>query len=167
MILNSRRTFLKNSFLTSVVLLTCNGELFGGITPLQTIGMVYRDLFPDSDRAPSADDINANIYLNKILNHSRVTDENKTFIRNGVKWLNEESVAKYKKVYTKLSKLQRQKILQEIADTRWGDSWIETIMTYFFEAMLGDPVYGGNRDGIGWKWLEHKPGLPRPRKALI
>jgi len=23
-------------------------------------------------------------------------------------------------------------------------------------------VYGGNPDGIGWKWLEHQPGYPTP-----
>ncbi|MCF6309211.1 MAG: gluconate 2-dehydrogenase subunit 3 family protein [Sulfurimonas sp.] len=167
MILNSRRTFLKNSFLTSVVLLTCGEKLFAAVTPLQTIAMVHKDLFPDSDMIPNADNINASYYLNSILNHSRVTDENKTFIRNGVKWLNEESVTKYKKIYTKLSSSQRQKILQEIAQTNWGDSWINTIMSYLLEAMLGDPVYGGNRDETGWKWLNHKSGMPRPEEALV
>ena len=28
-----------------------------------------------------------------------------------------------------------------------------------------DPVYGGNPDGIGWKWLMHPPGFPRPPKG--
>jgi gluconate 2-dehydrogenase gamma chain len=23
-------------------------------------------------------------------------------------------------------------------------------------------VYGGNPDGIGWRWLGHVPGYPRP-----
>ena len=25
-----------------------------------------------------------------------------------------------------------------------------------------DPVYGGNPEMIGWKWLEHQPGFPAP-----
>jgi len=36
------------------------------------------------------------------------------------------------------------------------------VLGYIFEALLVDPVYGGNPNGIGWKWLEHQPGLPRP-----
>ena len=167
MILNSRRTFFKNSFSTSIIFLTCRGKLFGAVTPLQTIAMVHKDLFPDSDAAPNANDINASYYLNSILNHSRVTDESKNFIQNGVKWLNEESILKYKKVYTQLSPLQRQKILKEIAKTNWGESWIQTVMTYLLEAMLGDPIYGGNRANSGWIWLEHKSGLPRPTKRLL
>ncbi|MCK4874618.1 MAG: gluconate 2-dehydrogenase subunit 3 family protein [Sulfurimonas sp.] len=167
MILNSRRTFLKNSFLSSVILLTYSEELLGAVTPLQVVELVYKDLFPEADNVPSMSSINAKIYLNKILHHTRVSSENKIFIRDGVQWLNEESIVKYEKVYTKLSSFQRQKLLKDIADTNWGDSWIETILSYFLEAMLGDPVYGGNKDGIGWKWLNHKSGLPRPAKALL
>jgi gluconate 2-dehydrogenase gamma chain len=30
------------------------------------------------------------------------------------------------------------------------------------EALLTDPAYGGNPGGIGWRWLQHVPGYPRP-----
>jgi hypothetical protein len=166
MILNSRRNFLKSSFLSSLLLITCNKELFGAITPLGTIRQLHLDLFPQNSFVPSKNDINAYAYLNFILNHSYVTDDTKKFIQNGARWLNEESVLKYKKVYTALYDFQRQKILKEISKTAWGESWLETIMSYFFEAMLGDPIYGGNRAQSGWKWLNHKSGLPRPTKAL-
>jgi len=167
MIFKSRRTFIKHSVLTSVIFVTCSGELFGAVTPMRTIALVHRDLFPDSATAPKIDDINASYYLNSILNHSRVTDASKNFIRNGAKWLNEESAGEYNKLYLKLSALQRQKILKKISDTRWGESWLDTIMTYLLEATLGDPIYGGNIAKSGWLWLNHKPGLPRPLKALL
>lgn len=163
----SRRVFLKNSFLVSVIFLTCAGELVGAVTPIQTISLVQKDLFPDTANTPKSDDINAYYYLHAILNHSRVTDQDKDFIRSGVKWLNEESVEKYKKIYTKLSAGERQNILQEISQSGWGDNWIRTIMTYLLEAMLGDPIYGGNKNQSGWKWLNHKSGLPRPIKAVL
>ena len=35
------------------------------------------------------------------------------------------------------------------------------------EALLTDPAYGGNPDGIGWRWLGHTPGYPRPSAATI
>jgi len=167
MIFKSRRTFIKHSFLTSVIFVTCAGELFGAVTPMRTIALVHKDLFPDSGMAPNIDDINASYYLNSILNHSRVTDETKKFIRNGAEWLNEESAGEYNKAYSKLSASQRQKILKKISDTRWGKNWLDTIMTYLLEGMLGDPVYGSNIAKSGWLWLNHKPGLPRPVKALL
>ncbi|MCW8955062.1 MAG: gluconate 2-dehydrogenase subunit 3 family protein [Sulfurimonas sp.] len=167
MIFKQRRNFLKNSFLSSVVLLTYSGELFGAVTTMETMSVVHKDLFGEVADVPTAESINANSYLYKILKHSKITSQNKAFIKDGIKWLNEEAVSKYKKTYTKLSDKQRQKVLQEIADTIWGDSWLENILTYFLEAMLGDPLYGGNKAMSGWKWLNYKPGLPRPTKAFL
>jgi hypothetical protein len=31
--------------------------------------------------------------------------------------------------------------------------------------MLSPPSYGGNPNGIGWQWLEHKAGFPLPEKG--
>lgn len=161
----TRRNFLKTSILSSVILLTYSGELLGATTPLKTIALVQEDLFPASKLAPSAKYINASSYLNKILNHSRVTQADKEFIKDGAKWLNEEAITKYKKTYSKLSSKQRQKVLKIVVDTDWGESWLANIMTYLFESLLGDPIYGGNKGKVGWKWLNHKGGIPRPTKA--
>jgi sorbitol-specific phosphotransferase system component IIBC len=163
----TRRIFLKNSFLSSVIFLTCSGELFGAITPTQTLSTLHKDLFPSSSFIPDVSFINADIYLSKIFTHSRIKDEDKEFIHNGVRWLNEESVDRYKKVYTKLSSQKRQDLLNIIAKTRWGEAWLHNVMMYMMEAMLGDPIYGGNVGELGWKWLNHKAGEPRPTKAYV
>jgi hypothetical protein len=163
----TRRTFLKNSFLSSIVLLTCRDELFGAVTPSKTLEVLHKDLFPSSSFIPNVKFINANIYLDKIFAHSRVSHEDKQYIKNGVRWLNEEAINKYKKVYAKLPEEKRQKVLSDITELKWGESWIQTIMMYMMEAMLGDPVYGGNINKLGWKWLNHKSGLPRPTKAYV
>ena len=163
----TRRIFLKNSFLSSIVLLTYSGELCAAITPKQTLAVLHKDLFPASSFIPSVKFINANLYLDKIFAHSRVSDEDKEFIRDGVGWLNEEAVNKYKKVYANLSPKQRQKVLNEVVDSDWGESWLQNIMMYMMEAMLGDPIYGGNVNELGWKWLNHKGGIPRPTKAYL
>ena len=39
---------------------------------------------------------------------------------------------------------------------------VRGVMYYLAEALMLDPVYGGNPDMIGWKWLEHQAGFPRP-----
>jgi gluconate 2-dehydrogenase gamma chain len=38
------------------------------------------------------------------------------------------------------------------------------MLTFIFEAMISDPIYGFNKDEIGQKWLQHNAGFPRPTK---
>ena len=40
------------------------------------------------------------------------------------------------------------------------------MVTLLFEALLLDPLYGGNKEEKGWKWLNHTPGFPRPTEEL-
>ena len=44
----------------------------------------------------------------------------------------------------------------------WGRSWISVMLLHIFEALLSDPIYSGNSDEKGWKWLNYSPGNPRP-----
>ena len=61
-----------------------------------------------------------------------------------------------------LSTEKQNEILVKIEKSSFGESWLSLILYYLIEALLLDPVYGGNPNGIGWKWLEHQPGFPRP-----
>jgi len=167
MFLRSRRNFLQKGFLGGSVLVFTQGELFGSVSPLETIATLFQDLLPDTKNKIGANENNAVHYITLILDHSRVSDAQKKFIRNGVKWLNEEALLKHKLLYTKLSQTQRQELLKDIAKTKWGESFIFTMLGYGFEVLLGDPVYGINKNESGWKWLEHKPGLPRPKEPLL
>lgn len=161
--LKSRRNFLKSSFLGGAVIVMSGGELFGAVSPLQTLTLVQEDLFPHAKELG----INTSAYLTLILNHTRVSDEDKAFIRNGVQWLNEEALKIYKTTYTKLSPEQRQKLLQIINIHLWGKNWCATILAYIFEAVTSDPVYGVSLRESGWKWLDFKAGLPRPKEPLL
>jgi len=165
--LNSRRRFIQAGFAGSVVLIAINSKLFGGVSVLETVFVLQEDLFPQSTGVPTKKQINAKSYLSLILNHPRVTDSDKKFIKNGIRWLNEEAVDKYKKIYIRLTPSQRQDILNEISLTSWGEDFIADILKYIFEAMLGDPIYGINKDESGWKWLNHRPGLPRPKVTYL
>ena len=163
MLLNSRRTFLKASFVTTAVLVMSGCNVFGAVSPTQTIDLVQEDLFPFSK------DLNVNVaeYLIIIFNHSRVSDEDKAFLRNGVQWLNEEAILKYDKIYSKLSADERQKVLKIISKENWGESWIEVMLTYTMEAIFSDKIYGVNPQEKAHKWLAFEMGLPRPLKAHL
>ena len=163
MLLNSRRIFLKKSFLTTAVLVMSGSEVFGAVSPLQTMAVVQEDLFPLSQNFG----VKSSAYISLILNHSRVSDDEKAFLRNGVQWLNEEAILHYKQTYTKLSSTQRQKILQTISKERWGENWIHTILVYIMEATFSDKVYGVNKNESGQKWLQFTPGMPRPKEPLL
>ena len=130
---------------------------------MQTLALMHQDLFPHAKELG----IKTAPYMKRVFHHSRISDADKTFLKNGVKWLNEESIAQYKQEYTKLSSQQRQDILTTITKTEWGDSFVYDVMNYMFEAMLGDPVYGGNNNEAGWKWLNFEGGRPRPQKAYM
>lgn len=159
----SRRKYLKYGFLTTAILVMGKAKLFAIVTPLDTIKIVQGDLFPYAKELG----IDTSKYIPIILNHSKVTKDDKEFITNGVKWLNEESVTKYNKIYTKLDSTQRQNILKIISKQRWGENWVFDMLGYIFESMLGDPIYGGNNNEAGWKWLNFKGGNPRPTKAFL
>jgi len=41
--------------------------------------------------------------------------------------------------------------------------WFLVVLTLTLEGFLCDPVYGGNRDQAGWRFLGYTPRPPRPR----
>jgi hypothetical protein len=161
--LNFRRTFLKAGFLSSAVFVMSGCELFSITTPQDTIKTLQTDLFPKAKELG----VNTSSYISIILHHSRVSDEDKAFIKNGVKWLNEEAVSIYKTTYTKLLAEQREEVLKSIVETKWGESFMYNMHSYLFEAMLGDPIYGGNNKEAGWKWLHFTGGQPRPKEMYL
>jgi hypothetical protein len=161
--LNARRDFLKNSFLSIGVLVMMEGEFFGAVSPLETLSLVQNDLFPFAHELG----VNTPAYLGIVLKHSRISDVDKIFLRNGVQWLNEEALERHQSVYSKLSFSQRENILQTISKKKWGESWIHVILTYTMEAIFSDRVYGVNPLDSGEKWLAHAAGCPRPSKALL
>ena len=157
-----RREFIKHSFLTSLIFVSFNTKT-QATTIFDTITVLQDDLFPEiKDFGISTKTISAKNYLIFVLAHKKVSDSDKKFIKDGIKWLNEEALKLHNKLYTKLTDKQREEVLNSISKQSWGESFIEAMLKYIFEALLGDPIYGINKDEVGWKWLEHKAGLPRP-----
>ena len=138
-------------------------DFLGITTPRETIKTLQYDLFPKAKELG----INTINYMDLVFRHSRISDEDKTFLKNGVKWLNESAFEMYEKKYIELSDKQRQSTLNAIAKTEWGENFIHQIMNYIFEAMLGDPLYSGNNKEAGWKWLAFEGGKPRPQVMYL
>jgi len=137
--------------------------LFKIVTPTQTLEVMQEDLFPKAKELG----VDTKRYMHIILHHTRVSQEDKKFIKNGVKWLNEEAVSLYQRDYINLPKNEREDVLKAISKTSWGESFIYDILTYTFEATFADPIYRVNQNEAGWKWLNFEGGLPRPKKAYL
>lgn len=129
---------------------------------LTTLTQLQNHLFPADATSPGAKDINALPYLLSALQQPAVQADEKEFIRKGVEWLDDLSKTTFNKKFIALNTDKREQIVKTTANSDAGENWLSTILLYIFEALLADPVYGGNPDGIGWKWLQHQPGFPRP-----
>lgn len=130
--------------------------------PWLTLAAVQEHLLPSDGTAPGARQINATQYLKNVIDHHDIGVSQKEFIQNGVKWLNGLAREQYAASFIELNQLKKEKILRKVVESRAGENWVSSLLNYLIEALLTAPAYGGNPDGIGWKWLEHKPGFPQP-----
>lgn len=134
--------------------------------PWLTLASVQEHLFPAGDSSeqasPGAQDIAALRFLRNMLEAPDTDSEEKSFILNGVNWLNDLSLKNNQTKFTQLNTENKETILRQIETSNAGSRWLSLMLSYLIEALLSDPVYGGNKDQRGWKWLEHIPGFPTP-----
>lgn len=139
-----------------------NGEGFS-VHAQAVVEAVQMQLFPDDDDGPSALDLNAFRYLTWALEDpDNKADGDKAFILQGVGWLEELAKSTQGESFIKLGAREQDLVLKQISTSRAGENWLSLLLYYLLESLTLDPVYGGNTDGIGWQWLEHQPGFPRP-----
>ena len=129
----------------------------------ETVSAVQEHLFPKGPDSPGAADVNAAAYLEWAITVPGTDPDTRNTIVNGVGRLQDASRERFDVLFNRLNFDQREPLLRYLADeTRWGRAWLSLVLTYIFEALLSDPAYGGNPDQIGWRWLQHQPGFPRP-----
>jgi gluconate 2-dehydrogenase gamma chain len=134
----------------------------------RTVSGVQEHLFPRGPDSPGATDINASTYLEWAITASGVDPDTRNTIVNGVSRLQDATLDGFDVPFTDLDDAQQEQLLRYIADkTRWGRAWLSLMLYYIFEALLSDPAYGGNPEGIGWRWLQHQPGFPTPPSDKI
>jgi len=134
---------------------------------LKLIRSVQEILFPAFEDSPSAKDIKADKYLLWVLSDKKIDSAENEFIINGINWLNETSHEEYNIDYNDLNQEQKEDLIELISNENWGQNWLSRLLTLIFEALFADPIYGSNPNEIGWKWLNHNPGFPRPNATQI
>lgn len=120
-------------------------------------------LFPHSKLGPGAIDLSISSYLAQVLKDERILEEDRGYFLKGATWLEESAYEEYNKSFLNLNNSEKEELLQTVSKYKWGKNFIYTSLSYIFEALLSSPVYGSNKDGLGWKWLEHSAGFPQPK----
>ena len=122
-------------------------------------------LFPDDGFGPSHKDFNATQYILNVLNDPFYDGETKIFIIDGIQDINSIAKSLFSKDLSSLSYKHKQKVIEHAIEKEGKfERWISLIITLIIEALLSDPIYGGNTNEVGWKWLNHYIGIPRPDK---
>lgn len=140
--------------------------------PWLTLDAVLNHLLPESPSETSvvnrvndvsAKTIQATQYLINVVELQPTEPAEIEFIYKGVGWLNGYTQSKTKQNFVQLKNSEKEIMLKAISRSGAGHNWLENLIGYIYEAMLSPPIYGGNPNGIGWKWLEHQPGYPLPQ----
>jgi gluconate 2-dehydrogenase gamma chain len=144
----------------------------GDTTPLsnhqfKVIQALQNVLFPSDGNGPGAYDVNADTYLLWVLHDQHMDPEENNFVIDRLGKFDSYAKEKLNYNFYDLNPKEQYAIVEEVADIAWGRRFLSRLLTLIFEALLVDPQYGGNPEGIGWAWLEHDPGSPRPLKTHL
>ncbi|KAB7887546.1 gluconate 2-dehydrogenase subunit 3 family protein [Poseidonibacter ostreae] len=121
---------------------------------------VYEILFPKTSTMPSSYEFNALKFLLSTINHKTFLDYDKNLIINGT-----NSFIRSFPKFLDLSKNEKKELVYSIVnDNDYANTWLSKLVYFGIEAMLSDPIYGGNTNEIGWKSIDHKIGYPKAKR---
>lgn len=123
---------------------------------------MLRHLLPTESDAPGAAEIKSLDYLRFIVADDTQDAEERDFIVQGTVWLEGMAQQLTDHSFANLNEVDRERVLRKIETSAAGSNWLSTLLMYLIESILSDPVYGGNANGTGWRWLSHIPGYPHP-----
>jgi len=123
------------------------------------IDNVYDILFPKTETMPSAKEFNATSYLQINSKDKSFDEDDRAYILQGALDFNNAFPN-----FLKLDLEEKQNIIERTNSSEYGQEWLTKLVYYGIEALLSDPIYGGNVNEIGWKSLNHKTGKPQPKQ---
>ena len=160
----TRRVFILSTLVagTALALLPQGAKTHIKIKPFKVIEAVQEVLFPKGLQAPSASEFGATNYLLTVSTHSSFwADDLKFLVFGADMFINEET-----DFFTMTSKEKEESLRDFVESNPKGERWVSLLLFYTLEALLSDPLYGGNKNELGWKWLKHNTGQPQPKKIF-
>jgi len=153
-----RRTFIYTALISSTVQVPFLSSKQLIIDSWNVIYQTQEVLFPKQKDAPSASEFGATIYLKNASTHHSFNPDDLRFLNDGA-----IELLRIEKNFLTQTSEEKNKTLQEFSKTTFGENWLSLLLFYTIEALVSDPIYGGNKNRLGWKWLKHNAGIPRPK----
>ena len=125
----------------------------------KTLEAVQQVLFPVGLDAPSAKEYGATTYLASVSTHSSFLASDLHFLTRGAQKLMNE----YNNFLILKPKAQDHALREFVDKHDIGQNWVSFVLYFSIEALLANPIYGGNKNESGWKWLQHNAGFPQPK----
>jgi gluconate 2-dehydrogenase gamma chain len=129
---------------------------------LATLAAAQDRLLPSEEGSPGARDVDAARYVDAVLAEPDVDPAFAVLVKDGARLLEERARARGAASFSLLAPEAQDAAIREFEATDAGVSWLRRTIYFTLEALLGDPVHGGNVGETGWWWLGHAPGSPRP-----
>jgi gluconate 2-dehydrogenase gamma chain len=124
---------------------------------------VQETLWPAGDGVPGARDVNATGVLDATLADPDFPPQRLVRVRAGLVEVEALARARGAADFASLDAAAREAVLVAWRERPAGPAWLRTVLAATLEAVLGDPVHGGNPGEVGWRWAGFTPGEPRPR----
>jgi gluconate 2-dehydrogenase gamma chain len=122
----------------------------------RTITAFCERLIPGEGGRPGATNANVLNYIDLAL--SGAYADHQEFYRHGVAQLNAHCLKTYGKAFHGLTSTQQDETISALEHGKapefaWptAQSFFETVRTHTMEGMFADPIYGGNKDFLGWQ----------------
>lgn len=148
----------RRTFLIFTLILGCS-KLFAGNkakqSRLEYINSILNHMFPTTAEFNGFDKINGIKFFIYVIKHPTFNKDDLNFLMDGV----DRFIFDHPD-FIQLSNTGKEKALREFENTTYGQNWLSTLLYYGLEAMLGDPIYGGNKNFSGWKNFNHT--IPKP-----
>jgi gluconate 2-dehydrogenase gamma chain len=121
-----------------------------------TVAAFAERLLPGDPGKPGATDANVLNYIDLALAGAYADQQD--FYRRGLAQLDAWCLKTYQKSFVKLSAAQQDEVIGALEQGKAGgfefptaQAFFNTLRTHTLEGMFADPVYGGNRNFVGWQ----------------
>ncbi len=140
-------------------------QTFTALNPAQaaTLDALFEQLFPADENGPGASSIGVIQYLDRAL--SGPYAQHLETYRLAAYALDAESLDRFGKSFVEADPLQQRQLIAALEQSSAhhfraieGKIFFELARTHLQEGLFADPIYGGNRDKAGWRFLGH-PGV--------
>ena len=132
---------------------------------MEIIKSAMKHMFPTTKRYKGAREFKAFRFLLFVSTHPTFEKKDFKLLMEGAEELQQRYPG-----FAAFDPSQKEKSLREFETTLFGQNWLSLVLYYGLEAMLGDPVYGGNDKLCGWKNFDHtspKPTAAKPFGKLL